>query len=397
MKIFWRKFRDAGASEGGGGDPTAIVLKAIEGMKAGMMTKEQVDTATALQIKAAVDPMAASLADIDKTVKALNEKAGQIGQPNFTKGVGELFFDGIATNIKGETLTKFNIGTPQSVHRALKAVGTMTVADDLLAGSAVTTYDLTLNQIPNRLVNFRSLVRITPLGTGIFQFPRERTPEGAIAFQTAGQKKSIINARFEMITVNAEYLAGLAPVAKQMMQDLPYLQGFMPTFMLREYLFQEDSTFYASLAAAATGSRIIPGAPTSDIEQIMGWVTNLRTTNYEASGIVINPADVYKIFVNKGATSGDYTLPPGVVLSNTGAISIFGIPVFQTTFIPAGKVLVGDWNRVTIGQTDGLSVSTDDRGDNFDNNTVTWKVEARVVLAVLQPAAFIWGDLNSVT
>jgi HK97 family phage major capsid protein len=177
------------------------------------------------------------------------------------------------------------------------------------------------------------------------------------------------------------------------MQDLPFLQGFMPQFMVSEYLKQEDTEFYADLIAVASGENEIPGAISSNVEKIMGWVTNLRAADYDPNGIVMNPVDVFSIFINKGSTSGDYTLPPGVVVANNGGISIYGLPVYQTTFIPEGKALVGDWNRVGIVQVDGLAVLTDDRGDNFDNNTVTFKAEARVALAVLRTDAFIYGDL----
>lgn len=396
-RILWKMY-DAAANDGSAApDATAVVLKAIDGMKAGMVKKEDVEAIAGDKIKAAVEPISGEVAEIKATVKALNEKAGQINQPAAKKSVIEEMAEGIKANIAGETLKKFKVGDAKSVAMALKTAGTMTVADDLTAGSAVSTYSLRLEQIPGRLTNVRNLVSTTAISTGIFEFPREVAKEGSIADQTPGSKKSLINARFEMVTVNTTYKAGLAPVAKQMMQDLPFVQGFMPTFLLREYLFQEDSDFYTVLASAATGSTTITGSPTSDIEQIMGYVANLRKTNYQPNGIVLNPADVYKIFINKGATSGDYTLPPGVVLSNSGAISIFGIPVYETTFIPEDKVLVGDWTKATIVQTDGLSVQTDDRGDNFDNNTVTWKIEARVNLAVLQPAAFVFADLGNVS
>lgn len=387
------------APEAGGGDPTAIVLKAIDGMKANMVQKSDVEAIATKAVTDAVNPLQDEIKAIAEQVNKLDEKAGQ---PAVGASAPYLFADlkkGIGENIdaKNASLKRFTVGTPEQAAATLKAVGTMTVADDLTSGSAVTTYDLRLEQLPGRAVNFRNLARTIPSATGIFQFPREVAKEGSIALQsTAGNKKSIINARFSMITVNTTYLAGLAPVAKQMMQDLPFVQGFMPTFMLREYLFQEDSEFYTTLSNAANGATSIVGNPTSDIDQIMGWVANLRKANYQPNGIVLNPGDVYKIFINK-TSGGEYTLPPGVVLSNSGAISIFGIPVFETTFIPEDKVLVGDWSKVGIVQTEGLSVLTDDRGDNFDNNTVTWKVEARVGLAVLQPDAFIFGDLGNVS
>lgn len=393
-----RIFHSAAATEGGG-DPTAMVLKAIEGVKEGQKDMAKKSDLEPIAVKAAADavlPVANELKALSSQVQKLDEAAGKINLKG--EGKASLMVDitkGIKENLSGETLKKFSVGSPNAADLLLKTAGVMTVADDLLAGSAVTTYSNTLQQIPGRLVNFRNLVQVIPSGTGIFQFPRERAKEGSIADQSAGVKKSLINARFEMITVNTTYLAGLAPVAKQMMQDLPFLQSFMPQFMLREYLFAEDSKFYTTLLNAATGSIVVPGTP-NDIDQIMGLVANLRAANYQPNGIVLNPADVYKIFINKN-TYGEYTLPAGVTMSESGLIRIFGIPVYETTFIPEDKVIVGDWTKAGIVQTEGLSVQTDDRGDNFDNNTVTWKVEARVELAVLQPAAFCYADLGNVS
>ncbi len=393
-----RIFLDAAGNDGGG-DPTAMVLKAIEGVKEGQKDMAKKSDLEPIAIKAANDavlPVANELKTLSTQVQKLDAAAGQLNIKG--EGKANLMGDltkGIKENLSGEALKKFSVGSPNAADLLLKTAGVMTLADDLLAGSAVSSYSNTLQQIPGRLVNFRNLVQVIPSGTGIFQFPRERAKEGSIADQSAGVKKSLINARFEMITVNTTYLAGLAPVAKQMMQDLPFLQSFMPQFMLREYLFAEDSKFYTTLINAATGSTVVAGTP-NDIDQIMGLVANLRATNYQPNGIVLNPADVYKIFINK-TTAGEYSLPPGVTMSDSGLIRIFGIPVYETTFVPEDKVIVGDWTKAGIVQTEGLSVQTDDRGDNFDNNTVTWKVEARVELAVLQPAAFVYADLGNVT
>ena len=381
-----RIFYNAGAAEGGAApDATATVIKAIDAklfgtVKTDDMTKA-IDDATKDLAKSA------DLQDIKKTVNELNEKAGQFdASRKKAKGTLAQISDAIGDKLKGNVMESVNVPFT-------KAVGTMTAADDL-TGSTVLTYRPGVEANPNRKIHFRDLAQIIPSGTGTYSWYIEREKEGAIAFQnTHGAKKSLINARFEQKSVTAEYLAGLAPVAKQMMQDLPFLQGFMPSFMVSEYLKQEDAEFYADLIAVANGEDEIAGAITSDVEKIMGWVTNLRAADYDPNGVVMHPSDVFKIFINKGATSGDYTLPPGVVVANNGGISIYGLPVYQTTFIPEGKALVGDWNRVGIVQVDGLAVLTDDRGDNFDNNTVTFKAEARVALAVLRTDAFIYGDL----
>jgi len=138
----------------------------------------------------------------------------------------------------------------------------------------------------------------------------------------------------------------------------------------------------------------VTGNPTEDIEQIMGWISNLQAANFQPNGIVVNPKDAYKILKTK---PGDYSLPSAVVVTPNGGITVMGVPVFLSTFVAEDKVLVGDWTKATIIQTDGLAVLSDPYGDNFDNNTITYKVESRVGLAVLQPAAFIYGDLGNVT
>jgi HK97 family phage major capsid protein len=381
-----RIFFNPGAADGGGApDATATVIKAIDAKLFGTVKTD--DMTKAISDATANLAKSEDLLAIQKTVNELNEKAGQFdASRKKAKGTLDQISDAIGDKLKGNVMESVNVPFT-------KTVGTMTAADDL-TGSTVLTYRPGVEANPNRRIHFRDLAQIIPSGTGTYSWYIERAKEGAIAFQSShGVKKSLINARFEQKSVTAEYLAGLAPVAKQMMQDLPFLRGFMPQFMVSEYLKQEDTEFYADLIAVASGDDEIPGAITSNVEKIMGWVTNLRAADYEPNGVVMNPVDVFSIFINKGATSGDYTLPPGVVVANNGGISIYGLPVYQTTFIPVGKALVGDWNRVGIVQVDGLAVLTDDRGDNFDNNTVTFKAEARVALAVLRTDAFIYGDL----
>ena len=346
---------------------------------AGLATKSDLE---ALAQKSALD-------NIQKTVDALNEKAGQLhmGAAKVKSTISSIR-EGIAANMDKDNLSVKKFAVPF----ATKAAGTMTAADDL-DGDTQITYRSNLTALPYRNVHMRDLAAIIPSATGTYSWYRQVTGEGSIAFQTShGSKKSIINAKFKQETAVCEYLAGLAPVAKQMMNNLPFLQGYMPTFMLNEYLTKEDAEFFSDLTTAATGDDSTTGG--NVIEQIMEWATNLRAANYVPNGIVMNPADVYTVFITKGVGGTDYTLPPGVVISNSGMISIFGIPVYTSTFVTAGQIVVGDWSKVGIVQQDGLQILTDDRGDNFDNNTVTFKAEANVALAVLDPAAFVHGTFT---
>jgi HK97 family phage major capsid protein len=353
------------------------VLEAVKGLKAGMVTKEDIKDF----LKADALEGLAKAEDLTK----LNEAMGQIkiaaAKPVSTIGA---IAKGLEANLKGMTVEKFAV--PFHTKSAITAAANLT-------GDTVITYQSNLEAAPYRNVHFRDLARVIPSATGTYSWYTQEATTGAIAYQTShGTKKSVIKPTFKQNTVVAEYLAGLAPVAKQMMQDLPFLRGEMPQFMINEYLTKEDEEFFTVLKNEATGDDSF-GAAQNEIEKIMKFVTNLRQANHSPNGIVLNPGDVYKIFITEINAAG-YTLPPGVVVSNSGMVSIFGIPVFQTTFVDEGEVIVGDWSRVGIVQVEGLGILTDDRGDNFDNNTVTFKAEARVAPAVLRPDAFIVAELT---
>jgi HK97 family phage major capsid protein len=57
----------------------------------------------------------------------------------------------------------------------------------------------------------------------------------------------------------------------------------------------------------------------------------------------------------------------------------------------SSTVLIGDFSKAAIIQTEGLSVNFYEQdSDNVQRNLITAKVEARVALAVLRPDAFVF-------
>lgn len=335
----------------------------------------------------------ATLQDIQGEVLEMKKANGAIKlaeakQKNMKEAIAEVFvkhadeLQGMLT--KGGTNWRFE----------QKAVANMTISNNLTAGSAYSTYSTTVADEPNSILHFRQLVGVVPSATGIYQFPRFGGGEGAFASQTEGAAKGQVDYDFAMITVNAAYLAGFARVSRQMMQDLPFVQGYLPGRLMEEYLQAEDSTFYTALAAAATGSSTVTGTPTVDVEQILGCVANLKAANHRPNRIVLNPADWYKILITKPS---DYSVPGATIIAPDGSIRLAGIPVSESTFIAEDTVLIGDFNQAQIIQADGISIQAFEQdSDNVQKNLVTVRCEARVGLAVLRPEAFTVLDLGNV-
>ena len=86
------------------------------------------------------------------------------------------------------------------------------------------------------------------------------------------------------------------------------------------------------------------------------------------------------------------------VVTTDGQLSIAGIPVFKSTAITADKFLVGDWSMgAQIMQRDGISVRFSEfDGNNFVENMITVRVEARIAFPIYYAGAFVYGDFGNV-
>jgi HK97 family phage major capsid protein len=237
----------------------------------------------------------------------------------------------------------------------------------------------------------RDLVSTIPSQTGVWAFYRQNDPvgEGSFGFQTAGSAKNQLDYDMTQVTVNAEYLAGYSRIARQMIQDLPFLQTFVNNELIEDYLRRESFEFFQTLVTGATGSTATNASVT--VEKIIDYIANLYTNNYQPNAIVVRPGIWASILKTK---PNDYSIPGGVQISPTGDVMIVGLPLVVCTSngLADNKVLVGDFSRAAIIQTDGLNVGMFEQDqDNVIKNLVTLRVEARVGFATLRPDAFIYA------
>lgn len=287
-----------------------------------------------------------------------------------------------------------NVKVGQGFNMAIKAVGDMTLGASL-TGDQYRSYSTTVAANTSHKVNFSDLVGSIPIGTGTYTFPREGTVEGSISTQTEGSNKSQIDTALTHVDVATDFLAGYARYSKKMANNVSYLEGFLPTMLRREYLKAESAQFYSVLAAAATVStqRI---ASNNKVEMLLLDVGELMALDFDATAIVLSPADYIDILITEKSTGAGYGLP-GVVGTANGQLTINGIPVVVANWLAATKYLVCDWSTVSKVVTEGLSVqfSTED-GDNFKSNMISARVEAQVGLAIHRPDACIIGDFDVV-
>jgi len=329
----------------------------------------------------------ATLEEIQKEVKAFKAKAGRFsgGESVAEKKTAELIAEAFEEHFK--EISTARKGAPARVE--MKAVGTMTAAANL-TGNVVATYNLIPAVRGRRKINVRDLLPVINSTTGVWKFYRQPIPagEGSIDFQTShGTTKQQVDYDLQEVTVNAEYLAGFALIAKQMMQDLPFLQNFVANELVEDYKRQESQKFFDLLTAGALGD----GTTTSTVlaEKYIDWIAQLMSTDYYANAIVTTAKNWATILKTK---PNDYDVPGGITISADGTVYFCGIPLIAQNNIATGKTLIGDFTKAAIIQTEGLAVEFFEQdGTNVRQNLITARVEARVGLGILRPDAFIYA------
>lgn len=285
---------------------------------------------------------------------------------------------------------KAQANEPQASHKfKVKAVGNMTASANL-TGSVQATYASQPALRGRRKLHIRDLLNVIPSATGLWKFYRQNIPagEGSFDFQTThGNLKEQLDYDFTEVTVTVDYLAGFVRIAKQMLQDLPFMQSFVSNELVEDYLRTEDNKFFGALYSAATGTA---GTSSVTVEKIIEAIANLEDRDYDVNGIVVTNQVWAKILKTK---PNDYSIPGGVTITANGDVAIVGVPLFKTNSSNIGndRILLGDFTKAAIIQTEGLNVNMYEQdSDNVQRNLITVKAEARVALATLRTDAFTW-------
>ncbi len=340
----------------------------------------------------------------EKNQKALNEMIVQMktmrenGVP-MIQGPGRDFASSLAKGLHDnlpkltETMSNGNsykFALDKGTGLNMKAAANMILPTNL-SGDAVFSYLPTPYLTPRQLVNFRDLVPAIQTATGNIVIYRENynggvsPQEGAFGIQTTqGSLKEQVGYDFTNVPFTAYYISGFVRIAKQMLQDLPFLQTYLPGMLLRDYYKKENATFYAAQVNAALGT---PGsAGSTDAETLINGITSLEGANFAVNGIVTTPAEWGELIKTTFTTT-----PIGVVYNQaTGQMEIAGVPILKATWVAANKALIGDFTQSSVATVDGLRVEFFEQdSDNVERNLITVRVECRCVLVTGQPYAFI--------
>jgi HK97 family phage major capsid protein len=220
----------------------------------------------------------------------------------------------------------------------LKVAGTMTVSSSL-TGDGMRTYTNNVASAPNQLVNFADLIPHIKSNTNTFTYPFEGAADGSFADATEDTTKSQIEYKIEMKDVTLSYLAGFSRISRTLINNIPFVENWLPGVLRRDFLKAENTKFMTATASTVTASsEVITGQ--NMIEMLVNDSANLMALSYMPDWIIVNPADYATILVNS-STEGVYSLP-GVVTMSNGFLMLNGLRIVPANWITKNKYLIMD-------------------------------------------------------
>lgn len=353
--------------------------------KAADQEKKVTDLITKLEEKGV------TIGELMGEVKELKAKGGRMGGgAHEIKSLGVMIAEAVIEHKEAIKATSTH-GLIQPIE--LKVVGTIASGNLTGTGSHYISYlsNWQDGMEPTDQFRFRAMPGMRTLNseTNFVNYPRAATPvgEGSFARVAEGSPKPQVDRDYTMETLELKYMAGYAIVNRQAMQNIVFLQSWLPTSMLEQLQDQEDADFANTLVAAATGPTTSTG--TKQIDRIVHYIRNLRKRKYTPNAVAVDP-DIWSSIILNTETNAGFNLPNVCTVTADGTVRVLGLPIIPVNWLSGGRIVVGDWRKAAIVQSEGLTMrQSDSHASIFTSNQLAFLLERLEGLAIFRPDAFV--------
>jgi hypothetical protein len=281
----------------------------------------------------------------------------------------------------------------------MKPVDIKTVANiasaNLTVDNFISYLDWRPGMEPTGQFHFRNLVRTIVSETDYVQFPRANVPigEGSFGRVTEAATKPQIDRDYTMVNLTLTPMAAFAVCSRQSLRNILFLQSWLPESMMNQMEESEDTDFANSLVAAATGSSSTTGfTGTANVaDKLVIYLKNTIKAKFNPTAIAADPNVWANLILLRPGTAGEsYSGPPVVSVDQNGTTRVLGRPIYPVNWLTGNRVVVGDFSRAAIVQSEGLRLrQSDSHASLFTSNEIAFLLERTEGLAIFRPDAFI--------
>lgn len=337
-----------------------------------------------------------TIGDIQQEVKELKAKSGRFKGASNPSGDGlrNTMANAIASGIfeKKAEIMESGGGQLMKPHE-IKTVGNIASAN-LTVDNFISYLDWRPGMEPTGQFHFRNLVRTIISETDYVQYPRANRPigEGSFSRVSEAATKPQVDRDYTMVNLTLLPMAAFAIYSRQSLRNILFLQSWLPESMMNQMEESEDTEFANTLVAAAVGSSSTTGfTGTPNVaDKLVYYIKNLIQAKYNPNGIAVDPSIWANLILLRPGTAGEnYAGPPVVSVDQNGVTRLLGRPIYPVNWLTGGRVLVGDWSKAAIVQSEGLRLrQSDSHASIFTSNEIAFLLERTEGLAIFRTDAF---------
>lgn len=251
-----------------------------------------------------------------------------------------------------------------------------------------------------RALRVADLLTAIPISSNAWDFTRELAYTNNAAETAEGVAKPESDLTFELDTVNIRTIAHWIKASNQILADAPAVAAYIDTRIRYGVDAREDLQLLvgdgtgqniSGMTIAANRTAFTPTSGDTALDSLNRAKYQLIAADYQADGVIMNPADWGAIERLKTSTS-EY-----VVGNPFGSITpmVWGLPVVLSNNMTSGSFQMADFATTYDHlQRSGTVVEIGFINDDFTKNLVTIRGEKRTALATLRPASALFGALT---
>lgn len=368
-----------------------------------------------MNLKEQLEAKKKELIDLEPMLKAEDVTAETIEQgETLAKEIGELTAK-IEKAEKANEILK-NLGTDEETNTDTQEVKKMTQFDEFAAKCAEITdkkagAKMHMEKAYNSVVTAPQIAdvdrSIAPVGRrtpAASLFSEAQISGNAItyfiegAFETNGDitataqngKKPQVSTSFEGKTLALSKLAAWLKETDEILTDAPFLATEVQNTLMHQLGKVEDNYVINAIGSTSgIGAATYDGTTKTFADGILDAILKVKNDSaYDASVVVLNPADVYTLLTSKDDNKQYYGGGYFVGAYGNGAVgipsSIWGVPIFASSAVSQGSALVAAREAVKTWRKGGMDVSiAEENEDDFLYNRVTLRAEVRLATAVV--------------
>lgn len=205
-----------------------------------------------------------------------------------------------------------------------------------------------------------------------------------------GAKKPQASTSFTGTTLALSKIAAYIKETDEIIADAPFLASEVQNTLVYQIGKAEDSYVIGAIGATVgIGAETYDGTTVTFADGVLASILKVKSeSSYDASVVILNPADVYTLLTAKDANKQYYGGGYFVGAYGNGAYgvpsSIWGVQIFASSDVPQGSALVCAREAVKVWKKGGIDVKLYEQNeDDALYNRVTLLGEERLACAVV--------------